>query len=117
MWKIQRKDFKDTKKISILVLCLFLDILLTVVEWRVLEAVLVKPHVADIVLHLGHHNVIHLCHRLLFEPKILPPLFRCKKNNRQMVKTETTDSKYHSTAGDHYEASSSSCPLPCILSF
>lgn len=94
MRKIQHEHFKDTKKVNILVLCLFLDLFLTLVIWRVLYTI-VKIHIADILLHLGHHTVILLCHGFLFAPKILPPLFRCKKDSRKMVETETTDS--HST--------------------
>ena len=93
MWKIQYEDFKDTKKISILVLCLFLDLVLTVSMWRVLDTIIVKAYLVDIVLHLGHHTYILLCHGFLFAPKILPPLFRCIKNNHKMVGTETTDSQ------------------------
>ena len=88
MRKIQYGDFKDTKKISILVLFLFLDLVLTVGMWRVLDTIIVKAYLVDIVLHLGHHTYILLCHGLLFAPKILPPLFRCIKNSRKMVETE-----------------------------
>jgi cytochrome bd-type quinol oxidase subunit 2 len=94
MRKIQNAHFKDTKKVSILVLCLFIDIFLTLVVWRVLHTV-VNFRIAAIVLHLGHHTFILLCQGFLFVPKILPPLLQCIKNSRKMVETETTDS--HST--------------------
>jgi cytochrome bd-type quinol oxidase subunit 2 len=94
MRKIQHAHFKDTKKVNILILCLFLDLFLTLVIWRVLYTI-VKIHIADILLHLGHHTFILLCQGFLFAPKILPPLLHCIKNNRKMVETETTDS--HST--------------------
>lgn len=94
MRKIQHAHFKDTKKINILVLCLFLDLFLTLVIWRVLYTI-VKIHIADILLHLGHHAFIILCQGFLFTPKILPPFFRRIKNSRKTVETETTDS--HST--------------------
>ena len=54
MRKIQHKHFKDTKKVNILIICLFLDLFLTLVTWRVLYGI-VKVHVADILLHIGHH--------------------------------------------------------------
>ena len=94
MRKIQHAHFKDTKKINILVLCLFLDLFLTLVTWRVLYTI-VKIHIADTLLHLGHHAFIMLCQGVLFAPKILPPLFRLIKNGRKTVEKETTDS--HST--------------------
>ena len=94
MRNIQHEHFKDTKKVNVLVLCLFLDLFLTLVIWRVLYTI-VKIHIADILLHLGHHTFILLCQGFLFVPKILPPLLHRIKNSRKMVETETTDS--HST--------------------
>ena len=94
MRNIQHEHFKDTKKVNILVLCLFLDLFLTLVIWRVLYTI-VKIHIADILLHLGHHTFILLCQGFLFVPKILPPLLHRIKNSRKIVETETTNS--HST--------------------
>ena len=92
MRKIQHTHFKDTKKINILVLCLFLDLFLTLVTWRVIYTI-VKIHLADILLHLGHHTFILLCLAFLFAPKILPPLFRSIKESSKTLETETTDSR------------------------
>jgi hypothetical protein len=83
MRKIQKAHFKDTKKVSILVLCLFLDLFLTLVVWRVLRIV-VNFHIAAILLYLGHHTFILLCQGFLFVPKILPPLLQCIKNSRKI---------------------------------
>lgn len=92
MRNIQHTHFKDTKKVNILVLCLFLDLFLTLVTWRVLYAI-VKIHIADILLHLGHHAFILLCQGFLFAPKILPPWYHHFKSNHKTTETETTDSR------------------------
>ena len=92
MRKIQHTHFKDTKKINILVPCLFLDLFLSLITWRVLYT-RVKIYLADILAHLGHHMFILLCLAFLFAPKILPPLFRSIKESSKTLETETTDSR------------------------
>ena len=96
MRNIQRTHFKNTKKINILVLCLFLDLCLTLVSWRVLYTI-VNFHTADILLHLGHHTFILLCQGFLFAPKVLPPWYHCIKNNRETVETKTVTADSHLT--------------------
>ena len=75
MKDIERPHFRDTKKINVLILCFFLDLILTLAIWRSIYTV-VKIYIADVVLHIGHHALILLCQMLLFVPKVLPPCIR-----------------------------------------
>ena len=74
--KINKSHFKDTKKITMLVVCYFLDIIATLISWRILYTA-VNAYLAAIVLHMGHFTALILTQVILFAPKTLPPLFRC----------------------------------------
>ena len=74
--KIKKSHFKDTKKVTILVVCYFLDIIVTLTSWRILYTA-VNAYLAAIVLHMGHFSALMLTQMILFAPKILPPLIRC----------------------------------------
>ena len=75
MRKIKNSNFKDTKKVTVLVVCYFLDILITLTSWRILYTA-VNAYLAAIVLHMGHFTLIMLIQILLFAPKVLPPFVR-----------------------------------------
>ena len=75
MRKIRVSNFNDFRKVSLLVACYFIDLILTLTCWRVLY-MKVNAYYAAIVLHLGHITAITLCQLLLFAPKVIPPLAR-----------------------------------------
>ena len=75
MKNIRISHFNDTKKVTILVSCYFVDLIMTLILWRILYTA-VNAYVAAIVLHIGHIIGIILCQVLLFVPKVLPPLVR-----------------------------------------
>ena len=83
MRKIDNPHFNDTKKVNILIVCLFLDLVVTLVTWRILYAV-VKLYLADIVLHIGHYIFILSCQILLIVPKVFPPFVRCIKERLKL---------------------------------
>ena len=90
MRKIQKSHFKDTKKIIILVVCYFTDIIVAITIWRVLYTT-VNAYYAAIVLHIGHITTLVICQVLLFAPKVLPPLARhcLKTKSSQDVRTKS----------------------------
>ena len=75
MRKIRVTNFNDSREVSLLVACYFIDLILTLTCWRVLYTK-VNAYYAAIVLHLGHIAAIILCQLLLFAPEVIPPLAR-----------------------------------------
>ena len=78
MRNIQISHFNDTKKVTILVICYFIDLIVGLTCWRILYTA-VNAYYAAIVLHIAHMIVIVLCQVLLIAPKVLPPFIRYLK--------------------------------------
>lgn len=73
--RIKKSHFKDTKKVTILVIFYFVDVAVTLAFWRILYTN-VNAYYAAVVLHIGHIIAILLYQLLLFAPKVLPPFAR-----------------------------------------
>lgn len=73
--KIQRKDFKDTKKVNALILSLVIVICLTVPLWWVLRVV-GDSITSKAIVGASYAITALLCQLLLLVPKITPPLKR-----------------------------------------
>ena len=71
--KIRRAQFKDTKKVNLLIFLLFITITCTFSYWKIL--VHSDFHFASLViLYAGHMLAAFLCQIILFVPKIWPPI-------------------------------------------
>ena len=79
--KINRKDFKDTKKVNMAVFLTFFQYIITLFLWSFFRdlGTSVPAHIYVIPLHIGHFLAILICQLLLFAPKIFAPLTRCIK--------------------------------------
>ena len=75
--KIQRKHFKDTKKVN---MYLFTTILVTCAMilswWMVRTNTVNNPVTSLVIINLGLSGFATLCQILLFAPKVTPPLTR-----------------------------------------
>ena len=75
--KIKRREFKDSKKICILVAILFILIWIGTALWFVLREV--GAYIASkIVYSVGFSIVVIICQVFLFVPKIIPPEYVIK---------------------------------------
>ena len=73
--KIRHSNFKDTKKINVLITLLIIVIVFTAVVCAVLYGTGKEP-LGNIVLILGILSIPMLCQLILFTPKIIPVLFK-----------------------------------------
>ena len=80
MRNIKVSHFNDTKKVTVLVVCYFVDLIVALTCSRILYTK-VNAYAAAIVLHIGHFTAIVLCQLLLFTPKVFPPLLRHVKGH------------------------------------
>ncbi len=71
--KIRYRNFKDTKKVNVLVLLLIYTYTFTLSCWMLLRLVdRNEQRISRIVLHVGHILVVVECIGLLFVPKVYP---------------------------------------------
>ena len=82
--KIREKNFKDTKKVNVLIFCLLFDVLLSLSLWWLLDSLgtSVASYISGIPLHIGHFGIILLSQFVLIAPKISAPLLRSIKEKR-----------------------------------
>ena len=74
--KVRLQNFKDTKKVNILLFIICLVTTLTYAYWFLLQILNSKSYVVSIVLHAGHLLVVLSFQSLLFVPKVFPPFWR-----------------------------------------
>ena len=79
--KIRERNFKDTKKVNVLIFCLLFDVLLSLSLWWLLDnlGTSVATYISSIPLHIGHFGIILLSQLVLIAPKISAPLLRSIK--------------------------------------
>ena len=82
--KVRLQDFKDTKKVNILVFSFCVAIVVSVSYWLLLQALNTKRYIANIPLIIGHLFAVVLYMSLLFVPKVIPPLWRNTKLRLRM---------------------------------
>ena len=70
--KIKYRDFKDTKKVSILSFLLVLTCTCTLFYWYVLRSIRADAILVHAVLQIGHYCTILECQGFLFAPKLFP---------------------------------------------
>ena len=71
--KIRYKNFKDTKKVNVLVLLLIYTYTFTLSYWIIVQTLdMGEQETSRIVLHIGHLVIIVECIGLLFVPKVYP---------------------------------------------
>ena len=80
--KIRERNFKDTKKVNVLIFCLLFDVLLSLSLWLLLDNLetSVSSYISSISLHIGHFGIILLSQLVLIAPKISAPLLRSIKD-------------------------------------
>ena len=76
--KIKRRDYKDSKKINILVVALTLNICFSMSLWNIFRSN-GDALTADLVFSFSIGAVAVLCQVILFLPKILPLVVQCHK--------------------------------------
>ena len=74
--KVRLQNFKDTKKVNILLFIFCVAIAVSLSYWLLLQALNIKRYIANIPLFIGHLFAVILYMCLLFVPKVLPPLWR-----------------------------------------
>ena len=74
--KVRLQNFKDTKKVNILLFFLSATIIICLSYWLLLLTLNTKRYIASIPLHIGHLLGAIYFVSLLFVPKIFPPLWR-----------------------------------------
>ena len=78
--KVRLQNFKDTKKVNILLFIFCVAIVVSLSYWLLLQALNTKRYIANIPLFIGHLLGVIFYMSLLFVPKILPPLWRHVKD-------------------------------------
>ncbi len=73
--KVSHHDFKDTKKLSTLVLCLLVILLVFGLLWGILRQT-GRPVASIVCLDLGYSSIVFGVQSFLFLPKVIPPLYR-----------------------------------------
>ena len=77
--KIERKDFKDTKKVNAYILSLFILICLFFSLWQVLRTVN-QPIASKLIVGAAYGMAALFCQLFLFAPKTIPPFRRHVRN-------------------------------------
>ena len=77
--KVRLQNFKDTKKVNILLFILSLDIFTSFSYWLLLQTLNSKRYITNLPVHIGHSVLIVSFLSLLMVPKISPPFWRCVK--------------------------------------
>ena len=77
--KIERENFKDTKKVNACILCLVILISLSAPLWWVLR-VINQPIASKLIVGAGYGMAAVLCQLFLLAPKTIPPFLRHVRN-------------------------------------
>ena len=77
--KIERENFKDTKKVNACILCLVILISLSAPLWWVLR-VIDQPIASKLVVGAAYGMAAVLCQLFLLAPKTIPPFLRHVRN-------------------------------------
>ena len=86
--RVNHGDFKDTKKTSILVLCLLLLLLVVGFLWGILRQV-GQTIASYVFFDLGYSLALFIIQISLFLPKVLPPLHRYMKHIMEVLSLTT----------------------------
>ena len=120
--KIQRKDFKDTKKINAFISTSFMATSIFATLWFILRTV-GYPNISKILLNILYLLIPLCCQVYLFSPKTLPPLKRslgkywcvksCKRKRLDIDRSCNNDSQFLRQTG----STQLSFTLPTRVSF
>ncbi len=89
--KIRYRNFKDSKKVNILVILLFLTYVSSLPYWMISQALDIGDSESRrVVLHVAHILIVVECIGLLFVPKIYPLLKEAIATKRVSMKSITT---------------------------
>ena len=77
--KIERENFKDTKKVNACILCLVILISLSAPLWWVLR-VINQPIASKLIIGAAYGMAAVLCQLFLLAPKTIPPFLRHVRN-------------------------------------
>ncbi len=89
--KVSHHDFKDTKKLSTLVLCILVILLMFGLLWGILRQT-GYPIASIVCLDLGYSIGVFVVQTFLFLPEVVPPMYRKFKKAR---KSESCGTNLH----------------------
>ena len=91
--KIKRTNFKDTKKVNLLIATLLAVIVFSCTGWALLQVI--DNNASKVIVSVGFALTSVLCQIFLLVPKIVPPIRRLFENTFVEPSTISTDTSYH----------------------
>ena len=93
--KIKRANFKDTKKVNLLIATLISVIIFSCTGWAILR--FVENNASKAIVSIGFALTAVLCQSFLLVPKVIPPIRRCFERTITVepgtISTEASQSK------------------------